>query len=400
MSTPLTSDVITKEALRVLHQEAVFVGSINKQYDNSFAQEGAKIGSSLRVRLPAQFVTSRGATLVKQDYLEQSTTLSVQPQFQIGLEFTAQDLTLSLDDFSSRVIRPAMANLAANIDAEVLATAVASTYNQVNGHGAANTFAQVLQARKLLNDNLAPNSDRTFMLNTQATVDIVDATKGLFQDSTTIAKQYKEGMLGRTAGFDFMESTVMARRARGAATAAYVLTATATNGVGTLAVGTGTGTLVAGDVLTVAGCFSVHPETKVSTGQLQQFVVTAAYAGGAGNVSVSPSPWGPLAATAVNASRQNVSALPASGAAVSVAGTISTGYGASLAYHKDAFTFATADLVLPKGVDFASRQVFDGISMRMVRQYDINTDNFPCRIDVLAAWGALRPQNAVRLAGA
>ena len=400
MSTPLTPDVITKEALRVLHQEAVFVGSINKQYDNSFAQEGAKIGSSLRVRLPAQFVTSRGATLVKQDYLEQSTTLSVQPQFQVGLEFTAQDLTLSLDDFSSRVIRPAMANLAANIDAAVLETAVASTYNQVNGHGAANTFAQVLQARKLLNDNLAPNSDRTFMLNTQATVDIVDATKGLFQDSTTIAKQYKEGMLGRTAGFDFMESTVMARRARGAATAAYVLTATATNGASTLAVGTGTGSLVVGDVLTVAGCFSVHPETKVSTGQLQQFVVTAAYAGGAGNVSVSPSPWGPLAATAVNASRQNVSALPASGAAVSVAGTISTGYGTSLAYHKDAFTFATADLVLPKGVDFASRQVFDGISMRMVRQYDINTDNFPCRIDVLAAWGALRPQNAVRLAGA
>ena len=399
MSTPLTPDVITKEALRVLHQEAVFVGSINKQYDNSFAQEGAKIGSSLRVRLPAQFVTSRGATLVKQDYLEQSTTLSVQPQFQVGLEFTAQDLTLSLDDFSSRVIRPAMANLAANIDAAVLETAVASTYNQVNGHGAANTFAQVLQARKLLNDNLAPNSDRTFMLNTQATVDIVDATKGLFQDSTTIAKQYKEGMLGRTAGFDFMESTVMARRARGAATAAYVLTATATNGASTLPVGTGTGSLVVGDILTVAGCFSVHPETKVSTGQLQQFVVTAPYAGGAGNVSVSPSPWGPLAATAVNASRQNVSALPASGAAVSVAGTISTGYGASLAYHKDAFTFATADLVLPKGVDFASRQVFDGISMRMVRQYDINTDNFPCRIDVLAAWGALRPQTAVRLAG-
>jgi hypothetical protein len=399
MSTPLTSDVITKEALRVLHQEAVFVGSINKQYDNSFAQEGAKIGSSLRVRLPAQFVTSRGATLVKQDYLEQSTTLSTQPQFQIGMEFSALDLTLSLDDFSARVIRPAMANLAANIDAAVLETAVASTYNQVNGHGNANTFAQVLQARKLMNDNLAPMADRSIMLNTQANVDIIDATKGLFQDSTTIAKQYKEGMTGRTAGFDFYESTVMARRSRGAATSAYVLTATATNGVGTLAVGTGTGTLVAGDVLTVSSCFSVHPETKVSTGQLQQFVVTTNYAGGAGNVSVSPAPWGPLAATAVNASRQNVSVLPTSGATVAVAGTISTGYGMSLAYHKDAFTFATADLVLPKGVDFASRQVFDGISMRMVRQYDINNDVFPCRIDVLAAWGALRPQTACRIAG-
>jgi hypothetical protein len=399
MSTPLTSDVITKEALRVLHQEAVFVGSINKQYDNSFAQEGAKIGSSLRVRLPAQFVTSRGATLVKQDYLEQSTTLSVQPQFQVGLEFTAQDLTLSLDDFSARVIRPAMANLAANIDAEVLNTAVQSTYNQVNGHGAANTFAQVLQARKLMNDNLAPMADRSIMLNTQANVDIIDATKGLFQDSTTIAKQYKEGMTGRTAGFDFYESTVMARRARGAATAAYVLTANPANGATSIAVGTGTGTLVAGDVFTIQGVFSVHPETKVSTGVLQQFTVTTAYAGGAGSISFTPALWGPLAATAVNASRQNVSALPVSTNTIAVAGTISTGYGMSLAYHKDAFTFATADLVLPKGVDFASRQVFDGISMRMVRQYDINTDNFPCRIDVLAAWGALRPQTACRIAG-
>jgi hypothetical protein len=399
MSTPLTSDVITKEALRVLHQEAKFVGSINKQYDNSFAQEGAKIGSSLRVRLPAQFVTSRGATLVKQDYLEQSTTLAVQPQFQVGLEFTAQDLTLSLDDFSARVIRPAMANLAANIDAEVLNTAVISTSNQVNGHGAANTFAQVLQARKLMNDNLAPMADRSIMLNTQANVDIIDATKGLFQDSSTIAKQYKEGMTGRTAGFDFYESTVMSRRARGAATAAYVLTANPANGATSIAVGTGTGTLVVGDVFTIAGVFSVHPETKVSTGVLQQFTVTSAYAGGVGNISFTPALWGPLAATAVNASRQNVSALPVSTNTIAVAGTISTGYGMSLAYHKDAFTFATADLVLPKGVDFASRQVFDGISMRMVRQYDINTDNFPCRIDVLAAWGALRPQTACRIAG-
>ena len=399
MSTPLTSDVITKEALRVLHQEANFIGSINKQYDNSFAQEGAKIGSSLRVRLPAQFVTSRGATLVKQDYLEQNTTLTVQPQFQVGLEFTALDLTLSLDDFSARVIRPAMANLAANIDAAVISTAVQSTANQVNGHGAANTFSQVLQARKLLNDNLAPMPDRTIMLNTQANVDIVDAVKGLFQDSTTIGKQYKEGMTGRTAGFDFYESTVMARRSRGSATSAYVLTADATNGATTVAVGTGTGTLVVGDVFTISGVFSVHPETKVSTGQLQQFTVTTAYAGGAGSVAFTPAVWGPLAATAVNASRQNVSALPLTSATIAVAGTISTGYGMSLAYHKDSFTFATADLVLPKGVDFASRQVFDGISMRMVRQYDINADSFPCRIDVLAAWGALRPQTACRIAG-
>lgn len=199
-------------------------------------------------------------------------------------------------------------------------------------------------------------------------------------------------MVGRAAGFDWGENTMLPSHTRGAADTAYVVnTATGiTSGVGTIAVSAGTGSINKGDVFTIAGVFEVHPETKANTGRLQQFVCTADYAGGAGSVSVSPVPItsGPL---------QNVVIVsPGAGKAVSFAGSASTPVYTGLAFQKGAFAFATADLVLPSGVDFAAREVYDGISMRIVRAYDINADKFPCRIDVLYGYKTLRPQLACR----
>ena len=158
-----------------------------------------------------------------------------------------------------------------------------------------------------------------------------------------------------------------------------------------MTVKTGTGSILAGEVITIAGVFAVHPETKVSTGVLQQFVVTADYAGGAGSLAISP-------AMVTSGAAQNVSNAPADNASIGVAGSAGVGYGQSLLFHEDAFTFATADLLMPRGVDWGAREVYDGISMRVVRQYDINNDKFPCRIDVLYGFKALRPQLACRLA--
>jgi hypothetical protein len=149
--------------------------------------------------------------------------------------------------------------------------------------------------------------------------------------------------------------------------------------------------MVKGDVFTIVGVNSVHPETKVDTGVLQQFVVTAANAGGAGNITVSPTP-------ITSGAKQNVVINSAgSGKAMVFAGTASGQDSTSLLYQEDAFTFATADLIMPNGVDFARREVQDGISLRIVRQYDINNDNLPCRIDVLYGYKTLRPQLATRL---
>lgn len=394
-NTILTPSAVTREALRVLHQKLNFVGNINRQYDSSFAKEGAKIGDSLKVRLPNEYTVRTGATLSAQDTTETSTTLQVSTQKGVDLNFTSVDLTLSLDDFSKRILDPAMSVLAANIEADAL-NMYKDVYNLVDQDATAFTWNTVLNGRKALNDNLAPmDNQRKCLLSTSSSVKLVDALKGLFQDSGEISKQYKEGMMGRSAGFDFYENTLLVPHTTGTAakTTTYTVNgAVTTNGSSSVVVATGSTTFKQGDVFTVAGCYRVHPETKVSTGALQQFVVTADYSGGAGTLNFAP-------AIYTSGGRQNVVAAGmANGSAiVKVGAGNAEQLGADLVFHKDAFAFATADLLLPGGVDFASREVMDGISMRIVRQYDINNDKFPTRLDVLYGYKAIRPQLAARL---
>lgn len=393
-NTILTPQMITREALRILHQKLNFIGNINRQYDDSFANSGAKIGDTLKIRLPNQYTVRTGKTLSTQDTTEQSVSLAVSNQKGVDVNFSSAELTLSLDDFSTRILEPAMAVLAANLEADAFSMAL-DVYNAVNNIGSAITFKNVMTGRKLLNDNLAPiDNNRTCILNTTDQVDLIDALKGLFQDSSAIAKQYKEGMMGRTGGFDFYENTLIPTQTTGTALSATTYTvngAVTTNGSSTVTVATGATTFKKGDIITFSGCNRVHPETKADTGALQQFVVTADYAGGAGNISISP-------AIYTSTGLQNVLAtgIP-NGATVTKVGGASAVYKPSLVFHKDAFAFATADLIMPKGVDFSAREVYDGISMRIVRAYDINNDNLPCRIDVLYGFKTLRAQLAARI---
>ncbi len=173
----LTINMITREALRVLHQKLNFVGSINREYDSSFAKDGAKIGDTLRIRLPNQYVTRTGPTLSTQDTNESSVELKVATQRGVDLNFQSTELTLSLDDFSSRILEPAMAQLAASIEADALTMYQDVSQSNWNG-GSAATLARVLQGRKLMQDSLAPLNDRTALLNTQDNVDLVDSLKG------------------------------------------------------------------------------------------------------------------------------------------------------------------------------------------------------------------------------
>lgn len=390
-NTLLTPTMITKEALRILHAKLCFVGNINRQYDDRFANDGAKIGTALNIRLPIRVVTRSGAALSAQNVTETNTTLNVTNQLGVDTQFTSVELTMQIDEFSKRILEPQMAQLAASIEADAL-NMHRDVYNTVNNIGSAFNMRQTLLARKALNDSLAPmDNRRRVILNTQDNVDLVDANKGLFQDQATIKEQYREGMVGRTAGFDFYESTLMPTSTTGTALSATTYTVNGASQTGsTVTIATGSTTFAVGDVITFAGCFSVHPETRQSTGQLQQFVVTAPYAGGGGNISISPS-------IVTSGAQQTVSASPTNGGAVTKIGGASAVYRPSLAFHEDAFTFATADLVMPKGVDMASRQVYDGISMRMVRQYDINNDRFPVRFDVLYGYRTIRPQLAARI---
>jgi coat protein Gp5 len=393
-NTILTPTMVTREALRVLHQKLNFIGSINRQYDDQFAKTGAKIGTQLKIRLPNQYTVRSGATLSTQDTTENSVTLNLTTQKGVDLNFTSVDLTLSLDDFSKRILNPAMAVLAANIESDALSM-LGSVYNQVNNQGSAITLNQVLLGRKTLRDNLAPDGNWSALLCTQDNVDLVNALKGLFQDSGEIAEQYREGYMGRTAGFEFMENTLLQKQASGTEVAlpasTMVVNGAGQTGSSVTVTNPSAKTLAAGDIIAFAGCNRCHPETKADTGALQQFVVTSAVGTGGTSIPISP-------AIVTSGPTQNVIASPTTGVIIQKIGTAGTSYGISAVYHEDAFTFATADLIMPKGVDFAAREVLDGISMRIVRQYDIVNDKFPCRIDVAYGYLPMRPQLACRLA--
>lgn len=389
----ITPTWVTREALRVLHQKLNFIGRIDRQYDSTFkGVGGAKIGQNLSIRLPNQFTVRTGAVMATQDVTELTTTLTMATQKGVDLNDTSIDFTLNISqqDFTARVIEPAMAVLAANVEADALSM-VKDVYQQVNNIAAAATMNKLLTGRKQLNDALAPmDNSRTALLCTQDNVDLVDALKGLFQDSSAIKEQYKEGIMGRTAGFTFFENTLLQKFTSGSDANGYTVNGANQTGA-VIAVQTGAGTFKKGDIITFAGCNRVHPETKADTGALQTFVLTADYAGGAGNITVSP-------AIVTAGATQNVAASPTNGGAVTKQGGASAIYGQSLVFHKDAFTFVTADLPLPKNQPYAAREEMDGIAMRIWQGTDITNDKFPTRIDILYGYKTIRAQLAARLA--
>lgn len=401
-NTILTPTAVTREVARVLHQKLNFIGTIDRQYDDSFAKSGARIGDSLKIRLPNEYVVRTGATMSAQDTVETSETLQVSTQKGVDLSFTSVDLTLSLDDFSKRIIEPATSVLAAAIEADALSM-YKDIYNEISDVGATATTNLALQVQKKLTDSLAPVSPRCLNMPTQYNVDLLEAVKGQFNDQSKIGKNYREGMVAPNfLGFaDVYQNTLWPIHTTGTddGTGDYLVNdaGTIAQGSTSLTVDTGAGTWVKGDIFTIVGVNRVHPETKSDTGELQRFVVTETTGTSATTLSFSP-------ALYTTTGRQNVAAMPANNAAIfklESDGSTAIGSGADysigMGYHKDAFAFATADLVMPQGVDFKAREVVDGISVRLVRDYDISSDAMPCRLDILYGYKTVRPQLACRL---
>ena len=399
----LTIDMITRKALEILENKLVLTRNVNRQYDDSFAVEGAKIGSTLRIRLPDRALVTDGAALQVQDDNEQFTTLAVASQKHIGVNFTSAELTMQLDDFAERVLKPRISQLASSIDADV-ANAYKSIANSVGTPGTTpSTSLVLLQAQQKLNENAAVMSPRYATVNPAANAGLVEGLKGLFNPTNTISSQFKNGMMGTgVLGFEEVNMSQSIKQhttgSRSTSDTILVNGTVSTQGQSTVSIdgGTGSATVAVGDVFTIAGVFAVNPQTRESTGSLQQFTVTAANTASGGawtNINISPALYTSDSALAT------VNSFPQDGAAVTFLGAASTQYAQNLVYHKDAITFATADLLMPQGVDMASRQVHNGISLRVVRQYDINNDRLPCRIDVLYGFSTIRPQMACRMWG-
>lgn len=398
-NTFLTISMITNEALRVLTNNLVFAKKVNRQYDSKFGVEGAKIGTTLNVRKPPRYVGRTGAAIGVENVTETQVAVPLTTQFGVDISFTTADLLLSMDDFSNRYIKPAVATIANKIDYDGLQL-YKTVANSVGTPGTVpNTFLTYLNAGVALDNNATPmDGDRTIVVNPLMQATIVDALKGLFQSSTEVKSQYEKGKMGTSAGFDWYMDQNTAVHTVGALGGTPLVNGASQTGAELITDGWTAAAAVRlkkGDVFTIAGVYGVNPQNRQSTGALQQFVVTAdtsSNSDGEATIPIYP-------AITTSGAFQTVTGSPADNAAITVVGAANTTSPQGMAFHKDAFTLVTADLPLPRGVDMAGRasDPQTGLSVRMVRAYDISTDKLPCRLDVLYGWKELYPETACRI---
>jgi hypothetical protein len=414
-NTLLTSSIILKECYAIMHQSSNFIARTNRQYDSRFANKGAQIGQQLDIRLPPKYTTRTGNTMSSQNVVDRKVTLPLATINGVDLLLTQEDLTFKIEELSQRVLQPAVSQLAASTEG----TALTTLYKQVaNYAGTLTTTTDYVNYQKFqdsgryISEQLAPPSPRTMTMNPQTRVDFSTDVKGLFQSSSAIEKQYVDGMMGRTGGYDVFENTLMPSHTPGTFNGTLSTTVSTTADSGYAGTGNAYTTsfglkfdvttsyaFKAGDIITIGSVYDVQPETKTQYGTLKRFTVVADTSGTTtGTLTISPAP-------ILAGAYQNVNTAIADNAAITVVGSVSGSgtagiqtYGQNLGFHRDAFAFVTADLEDPTPYGaWGAREVFDGLSMRIWRQGDISNGTFPCRLDI--AWGcvAVYPEWAVRL---
>ena len=395
----LTPTKILDESLMILENNLTFTSRANREYSKEFAVSGAKIGSTVNARKPNRFVGTTGPNLNIENVNETSVPVSLTTQFHVDFTFSSQELTLIVDEFADRYLKPAMATIANKIDFDGLGLA-SSVANNVGTVGTTPSDIKVLLDAGVKLDNEATPRDgrRTAVWDPATNGSMVKSAAGLFNPSAKIGEQYESGIFSPSGlGFDIGMDQNVNTFTTGTRTNGTVSGANQT-GSTLLVTGLGAaGTVKKGDTFTIAGVYGVNPQNRQSTGVLRQFTVTAdATADGTGNATLSIFP--AINTATSNQQYQTVSAGPANAAAVTWDIAASTQYVANLAYHKDAFTLVTADLedVAQYGA-WGARRVHKGISMRIARQYAIGTDTVPVRIDVMYGWAAIYPELACRI---
>jgi hypothetical protein len=391
----LTIDMITRAAVSLFKNSNMFIKNIDTQYDSQFAVDGAKIGDTLRIRLPNDFVVRTGTALSSQDTSEKYTSLPLQTQKGVDVAFSSAERALKLDDYSERVLMPMMNNLAGAIAADVMSgveTGACNYVSAVDGSGnvIAPTSGTVLEAQATLNDNSSPmQPTRKVVQDPWTEARLVNTLSGLFNPSQEISEQYRSGQMKNALGFDFFMDQTVIKHTTGSFSAGGAVNGAGQTG-GSITVSAITGTIKKGDIITIDGEFAVNRVTKETTGKLRQFVVLADVAAGGTTITVYPEIIPPVNGAAVQ--YQTVDSSPANGAQVRLVNKAGEIYRKNIAYAPEAITLATADLVLPRGVHEAARREYDGISLRMITDYVIGTDQLATRLDILYGYKYIRPE--------
>jgi hypothetical protein len=408
----LTNDVISKECLMSLKNNLVFTRNASREYSKEYAVSGAKIGNVFNIRKPSRYTVTSGSTLEIQDTADQSVALTVDKHYHVGMAFTQDDRTLSIDRFRERYIDPAMIALANKIDSQFFFDMYQAVYSAVGVPSASalpSTLKGFLQAKAKMELLGAPRGQTSAIVDPLVQASLVEGLKGLFQSAEKIAEQYEEGVMGIAAGSKFSATANVPKHTIGAlgstpltdyASPAYVAgTATIKTKGWTAAA---SNRLKKGDVISIGSVYAVNPQTRVSTGQLAQFVVAADFSSdGSGNGTVTID-----RGLYASGQYQNVDSLPADGAAISVFAETLQSYGSIVApqnmvFLKQAFALGCVDLELPADGAKASRAVDEdaGLSLTMTSQFDIVNYRNITRIDFLGGWKCIYPELACRVVG-
>lgn len=404
--------VFAKESLRILENELVMTKKVHVDYDKEFSQNinGFKKGDTISIKRPTDFTVTDGAALSKQDVVEGSTTITMDTQKHIGVEFTSKELTLDISESGvrERVLKPAMVQLANAVDVSLM-----NLYAKVPGWAGTpgqtiNAFADFAKGPERMDELSVPQDMRTAVLSPADQWGMLGSQTALFM--ADVAKgAYRMASLGNIGGVDTYMSQNVPTHTVGVATGTPLVNGASQNTTWALTKDTGTqtlntdgwtnsttGILKAGDVFTIAGVYAVNSVTKATLPFLRQFVVMADADSGAstGPAALTISP--PII---TSGAQQTCSNVPADNAAITVMGTGGQGYRQNLVFHKNAFAFVSAPLEIPPAVYNGARETYKGISLRLVPYYDADTDKAGWRFDVLYGVKAIDPRLAVRLSG-
>lgn len=401
-NTFVTNDLLNRSALKFASGKLSFLAGVDRQLDSSFNGDG-KHGSTLRLKNPQQFLVNQSRVANVQEITETSQTITVNSPYNIAVPFTAQDRLQNIADIERDIMEPAISTLMAKIEGDAIATFTKDIANVVGGgsYAAASGFAPaaltdllgVTRAQAMLNQNYAPPSERTILANSWTMSDMVNGLKGLFQDSSQIATQYKEGLMGRTAMADWRSNEKCIALTSGSDVAGAINGGTLTSGITSLTVNNFTSAVTVGMSFTVDAIYDVDPITKVSTGKLKWFTVVSSV-GGATPTSITFSPAMNYDTSNPN---QNCSGTPVTTAVITFNGSASTTYQQSLMFQKQAFTFVSAPLPKNASNDDCSVMSRDNLSIRIWTGSDIINDRSIMRIDLLCGWKTVRPEFACKI---
>jgi len=397
-NTILTHQMIAREAADVFMEASPFLKNINRGRESEFGVDrgGYKIGSSVTVKIPPTGTVYTGSSFAgggsAPAFSESSVTLTLSNQKHVPLTFTAQEKVLNITDFRDRILKPQISTLAAAVEADLIATATKLTPNLVGTPGSTpSTIKAFQQARQRLQLNLCPADPRTVLMSSEANVELVDTSRGIFNPVKEISNQYMSGVIGSAIGADWYECVNLASITNGDQVTSVTVKGASQTG-STLLVNATTGKVFkAGQVFTIDSVYAVHPLTGAVYTTQRQFVITADATAASSEASLSIYP--PITTAAPN---QTVNASPSNTAAITFVGAASTAYTQSLMYHRDAFTAAFAPLPILASCEGYTYSA-NGFSIRVMTFGNGQTDTESTRIDVLYGLAAVRGIHACRI---